>query len=193
MPRHAIVVHVFQFLAGFVTLFGSALAIRTVISHPYTLQDLIIFILLFAIAVLVGKYITITYLKLLGWVLQHLTVTENQKWVVAFGTTAVCDVFLVTTNMTPVTSICFLSSIMICVVAAGWDRDRSGMTEGFLIGFGKLLLVNLIREDCTASVMYGSVLFLAIVAKFTENAVGATPLNPPIVGHEDSSHRSVEV
>nr|CAN86556.1 papaver rhoeas pollen S [Papaver rhoeas] len=187
MPRSGSVVTLFQFVGGLCTLLGVSVAIKAIFAQDYTLKDLIILIVLVALSIILGGPITLTCVKLLGLVLHRLSFSEDQKWVVAFGTAAICDVLLVPKNMLPMTIFSFLSSIMICVVAVGWDCDRSGMTEGFLVGFGKLLLVYLIKQDFTFSLLCGSVLCLAVVAKFTEGKAEATP-NPNLAGKADSPH-----
>nr|CAX48743.1 pollen S [Papaver rhoeas] len=185
MPRNRHAIYVFRFLAMFVTLFGVAFLVRIKSHHALTWKDLTAFVVLIVLSVIGGGYVSLMYVQALRWLLQHLHVSENQKWVIAFGTTAICDVFLATHNMHATAALSFIALIMICVVAIGWGRDRSGMTEGFFVGFGKLLLINLFSGNLPSALFTGIVLFLAVVAKLTECADEATSA-ARLVGNADS-------
>lgn len=171
MARNEYVINIFRVFSVFLTFLGVALATGARFRRG-SLNNLITFMGILVPTVVGGGFISLQYIRLLKWVLTHLHVSEDQKWVTAVGINAICDVILVRHHLTSDILVSIICMILICVVAAGWDRDESGMTEGLLIGFGKLSLVHLIIHRLSSAAACGAVLLFAIVSKvlFVVNA-----------------------
>ncbi|OVA15104.1 hypothetical protein BVC80_613g3 [Macleaya cordata] len=124
---------------------------------------------------------SILYVMLLRWLLPRLQargeLREKNRVVVAVLIIVLCDPFVDMKSLGPLVVLATLSSMLICVITTGLDYDRTGMTEGLLIGFLKLLLGYVMGSKLGESVICAMVLLLVIISKLTEDTGGANVEN----------------